>query len=167
MMSRFPTEPPKASADAWWLTTSLTELKSSATVIEQFTRETKEPPLVSREAFARAMALQMLCVDEGVLDAVMDHADAISERLRSQLQPDRDMRERKAFGPWLDRLEEIGRGLLRCAELLPDDLRDKNGPALMDFLRGIEEHIEAHLQFFIAGRVVPLVPTARRSSRKP
>ena len=120
---------------------------------------------MSREAFARATALQMLCVDEGIFDQVIDRADAISEGYRPELRPDGDSRKRKAFGKWLDRSEDIGRGLLRCAELLPEALRAKKGDALMEFLRRIEDHIEAHLQFLFHRRAVPFNPRPRGSPK--
>jgi hypothetical protein len=166
-MSRFPTDLPKPTSEPWWQTISLADLDHATSVIEQFTLESKRSPAVSREAFARAMALQMLCVDEGIYDQVIDRADAISEGYRPELRPDGDSRKHEAFGKWLDRSEDIGRGLLRCAELLPEAVRAERGDALMEFLRRIEDHIEAHLEFLFHRRAVPFKPRSRESPKAP
>ena len=166
-MTRFPTDLPKSTSEPWWQTISLADLDHATSIIEQFTLESKKSQDVSREAFARAMALQMLCVDEGIFDQVIDRADAISEGYRPELRPDGDSRKVKAFGKWLDRSEDIGRGLLRCAELLPEALRAKKGDALMEFLRRIEDHIEAHLELLFHRRAVPFKPRPRGSRKAP
>ena len=57
--------------------------------------------------------------------------------------------------------------MLRCAELLPEALRDEKSPTLMGYLHRVEEHIDAHLQFWTARKVVPFTPTERRSAKKP
>jgi hypothetical protein len=157
-MPRYPTELPKGPPEPWWQTTSLAELDQTAAVIDRFTRESKEAPPITREQFARAMALQMLCVDEGILDVVIDRADARSESYRPELRPDGDYQKQQAFSSWLSRLEEIGFGLLRCAELLPEGLREASGPAVIGFLQRVDDHIDAHLEFIVHKRPVPFKP---------
>jgi hypothetical protein len=163
-VSRFPTELPSASADPWWQTVSIAELDAAAAVIDAFTRPVAELPPAARETFARAVALRMLCADAGTMDQAMERADATSERFRPELRPDGDPALQQGFGKWLNCAEAIARGLLRSTELLPEPLRADHGPALMAFLRRLEEHIDAHLEWVFHRRAVPFVP---RSPRNP
>jgi hypothetical protein len=164
---RFPTELPPASADPWWQTVSISELEATPGVIEAFTQPAAGSPSASRETFARAVALRMLCADEGAMDKVIEWADAVSEQFRPELRPDGDPAAQQAFGKWLDRSQEIARGLLRSAELLPELLRTEHGLALMAFLRRVEEHSNAHLEFLFHRQAVPFVPRSRRNPMDP
>ena len=153
-MPRYPTALPEPSPDPWWQTASLSELDGAAALIAAFIEESAEPPSVSQEAFARAVALQTLCIDEGAIDAVIDHVDAINERYRPELRPDGDSEKQEAFGKWLARAENVVRGLLRCMELMPEAIRADRGPALMDFLRRTEDHVLADITFIVSRRTI-------------
>jgi hypothetical protein len=181
-MPRYPTELPKGPPEPWWQTTSLAELDQTAAVIDQFTRESKEAPPITREQFARAMALQMLCVDEGILDVVIDRADACSESYRPELRPDGDYQKQQAF---LFVALAFGRNRFWAAalwELLPETLRHASGPAVTAFSRGsttismltssssftnvgaVQAHGEADPEETIASIAPAVPPAAPRSA---
>jgi hypothetical protein len=153
-MPRFPTQLPAPSPDPWWQTASLSELDDAAALIAGFIDASAAPPSVSQEAFARALALQTLCVDEGAIDAVIAHVDAVNERYRAELHPEGDGEKQEAFGKWVPRAENIAHGLLRCMALMPEAIRADKGPALMDFLRRTEDHIVADITFVFSRRTI-------------
>lgn len=114
-----------AHAGRWWQSVTLAELAQSGAVIDEFTRESTERPAVSPEQFARAVVLQSLCMDAGVVDALIARADARSATLIHALQLDKEGQHSgvDAYESWLTRRRDIGVGLKTCVALLSSHLR--------------------------------------------
>lgn len=106
-----------ASGDGpdWWRTVTPAELRSSARVIDEFLAADGTVTEDDVEAFARAVALQQLLVDDTAVWRAADRAgDVMSHVEREAIESSTVA----AVGPWLPRGRAIDVGLTRCLELL-------------------------------------------------
>lgn len=131
-----------APAGRWWQSVTLAELAKASAVINEFTREAPEPPTVSTEQFARAVVLQMLCIDAGVVDELIARADARSATLVHGLQLGEDGQNSGVDGyeSWLTRRRDIGVGLKTCVALLSSPLRGAVDAKADSFIQTTTEH---------------------------
>jgi len=134
---------PGGPSELWWQSVTLAELGQATAVIDEFTRESSTPPpAVSPERFARAIVLRMLCVDAGVLDALIAHADEKSFTLVDRLQLDAVSQNSgiDTYESWLMRRHDIGTGLKTCVTLLESPLRQAIYVKVEGFIRTTIEH---------------------------
>ena len=144
---------PSSQTDApcgrWWQSVTLAELLQSSAVMDEFTRETTAPPAVSPEQFARAVALQTLCIDAGVVDQLIARADARSATLFHALQLEEKDQDSgvDAYESWLTRRRDIGVGLKTCVDLLSSPIREAVDAKVENFNQTTTEHL--HIFFSI------------------
>lgn len=165
------TDQPGGPSELWWQSVTLAELEESAAVIAEFTRESStSPPAVSPERFARAIVLRMLCIDAGIVDALIAHADEKSFTLVNRLQLDADTQNSgiDAYESWLMRRHDIGTGLKTCVTLLASPLRQEIDAKVEGFIRTTIEHQNIFISIlFGRGLQKPLAVPLRASFRSP
>ncbi|WP_114971088.1 hypothetical protein [Rhodoferax ferrireducens] len=161
---------PSVAFERWWQSVTLAELAQSSAVIDEFTRESTEPPAVSPEQFARAAVLQMLCIDAGVVDELIARADARNAALVHALELDEDGQKSgvDAFESWLTRRRDISVGLKTCVALLSSPLREAVDAKVDSFIQATTEHQNILFTIlFGRGLQKPVVAPSRASFRKP
>lgn len=131
-----------APSERWWQSVTLAELEQASAVIDEFTRESAEPPVVTPERFARSVVVQMLCIDAGVVDALIARADARNYALVDALKLDQVGQDSgiDAYASWLTRRRDIGVGLKTCIALLSTQLRHAVDAKVVSFIRTTTEH---------------------------
>ncbi|MEO8119468.1 MAG: hypothetical protein ABI606_09125, partial [Rhodoferax sp.] len=137
-----------------WQSVTLAELEQASAVIDEFTRESTEPQAVTSERFARAVVLQMLCVDAGLVDELIARVDARNSTLVRALQLDGDGQNSgiDAFEAWLIRRRDIGTGLKTCVLLLSSPLRQDVDAKVESFIHTTTEHQNIFFSIIFGGR---------------
>lgn len=162
---------PGGPSELWWQSVTLAELEEATAVIDEFTRESSTPPpAVSPERFARAIVLRMLCIDAGVVDALIAHADEKSFALVNRLQLDADSQNSgiDAYESWLMRRHDMGTGLKTCVTLLASPLRQAIDAKVEGFIRTTMEHQSLFFSIlFGRGLQKPVAAPLRASFRSP
>lgn len=159
-----------APSGRWWQSVTLAELAQASAVIDEFTRESTEPPAVSPEQFARAVVLQTLCIDAGEVDQLIARADARTATLVHALQLDEDGLNSgvDAYESWLTRRRDIGVGLKTCVALLSSPLRQAMDAKADSFIQTTTEHQNIFFSIlFGRGLQKPTIAPSLASFRKP
>jgi hypothetical protein len=106
-----------ASGDGvdWWSTVTPMELRSSAEAIDKFLEGDGAPAAEDVEAFARAIALRQLLVDDSAVWRTADRAGDVMARVEREAIESSSV---AAVGPWLPRGRAIDEGLTKCLKLL-------------------------------------------------
>jgi hypothetical protein len=134
----------------WWQSVTLAELAQASVVIDEFTRESTEPPAVSPEQFARA--------------------DARNAALVRALELDEDGQNSgvDAFESWLTRRRDISVGLKTCVALLSSPLRETVDAKVESFIHTTTEHQNIFFTIiFGRGLQKPTVAPSLATFRKP
>jgi hypothetical protein len=161
------------SIELWWQSVTLAELEQASAVIDEFTRESTEPQVLTPERFARALVLQMLCSDAGVVDKLIARADARSATLVRGMQLDGDGQNSgiDAFSSWLMRRQAIGTGLKTCVLLLSGSLRQDINVMVESFMRTTTEQQNIFFSIIFGRRrerpITAPPPASFRSSVSP
>ena len=102
----------------WWSSLTVAELRRSADVIAEFTREGASPSSISIEQFARALALQVLLVEPDTIEKLIANAVERCEAYLPALGPGDDPVRQQLMDAWVGRCREITQGIEQCAALV-------------------------------------------------
>ncbi len=106
----------------WWASASVEELTTSKEVVADFICESEAPALDETIRFARALALQTLCVRPAALDQAIETATALTDSYRVWISQGAAKAGRPDPTGWVKRSPSVRHGFELCLSMLPDAL---------------------------------------------
>jgi hypothetical protein len=106
----------------WWASASVEELATSERVVTDFIGEGEVPAPEETTRFARALALQTLCVRPTALDQALETAKALTHVYRAWTARGAAEAGRPDPTGWVKRSPSVRRGFELCLSLLPQPL---------------------------------------------
>jgi hypothetical protein len=160
------TTPPEPTP--WWTSVTLEELALSERVVKDFIREGEAPSHEETGQFARALALQTLCVRVTALEDAIDAAAASTDVYRAWTAKGAAQADRKDPAGWANRSPEVRRGFELCLSMLPTALAD----GIDAKMRGFSERSKAleaanRDSYFLDGTRTPFPVARTRTLPKP
>jgi hypothetical protein len=122
-----------AEALPWWASTSVEEQARSERVVKDFIREGEVPSKEETMRFARALALQTMCVRPTALEDAIKAAAAFTDLYRAWTAKEAATADRQDPSGWMKRSSEVRRGFELCLSMLPKDLSEAVDDKMKEF----------------------------------
>jgi hypothetical protein len=106
----------------WWASASVEELTMAEGVVADFIRGGEAPGLEETMRFARALALETLCVRPTALDQAIETATALTDSYRAWISQGAAKAERADPTGWVKRSPSVRHGFELCLSMLPHAL---------------------------------------------
>ena len=152
----------------WWASVSIDELALSEGVVTDFIGEGEMPSPEETMRFARALALQTLCVRSAALPEAIARATALTSSYRAWTSASAVKADRTDPTGWVRRSPSVRQGLELCRSMLPGPLAAAVDGEMQDFVALSQALENANRDsYFLDGTRRPLSVTRTQIPRQP